>query len=126
MQVEIGTTSSGPWTDITNYIAFQGLKRSRNDVDGPEAGRTLDGTMHRARVATKIRYDVTCRPLKKSELNTLEGLIMPEYIYVKISDPYYGTVTKYMYANNTSAAFCIRKKDGTEWWSGITFPLIEV
>lgn len=126
MQVQIGTTSSGPWTDITGYIAFQGVKRERSDIDSPEAGRTMDGLMHRGRVATKIRYDITCRPLKLSELTTLEGLIMPEYIYVKVTDPYYGTVTKQMYSNNTSAGYCIKKKDGTEWWSGITFPLIEV
>lgn len=125
MKVEI-KNSSNVWVDITGYIAFQGLKRGRSDIDGPEAGRTMDGTMHRARVGTKMRYDVTCRPLKLSELNAVETLIMPEYISVRITDPYYGTVVKNMYSNNTSAAYCIKKKDGTEWWSGITFPLIEV
>ena len=113
-------------TDITDYIAFQGLKRSRNDIDSPDAGRTLDGAMHRARVATKIRYDITCRPLRASELNILEALIMPEYVNVTINDPYYGTVTKRMYSNNTTASYLIRKRDGTEWWGGIEFPLIEV
>ena len=126
MKIEI-KNSSNTFVDITDYIAFQGVKRGRNDVDGPESGRTMDGTLHRARVATKLRYDITCRPLKKAELTTLETLIMPEYITVKITgDPYYGTVTKKMYANNTSAGYCIKKKNGIEWWSGITFPLIEV
>lgn len=86
----------------------------------------MDGTMHRARVATKLRYDITCRPLTTAELNTIETLIMPEYIEVRVSDPYFGTVTKKMYSNNTSAAFLIRKKNGTEWWNGVDFPLIEV
>ena len=125
MKIEI-KNSSNQWVDITPYIAFQGLKRERSDVDSPDAGRTLDAVMHRARVATKIRYDVTCRPLKLSELTAVETLIMPEYISVRITDPYYGTVTKTMYSNNTSAGYCIKKKNGTEWWSGITFPLIEV
>ena len=125
MTIEI-KNASNRWVDTSGYIAFQGVKRGRNDVDGPEAGRTLDGTMHRARVATKMRYDITCRPLKTAELNTIETLIMPEYISVRIQDPYYGTVTKTMYSNNTSAGFCIRKKNGTEWWNGVTFPLIEV
>ena len=124
MKVEI--KQNGSWVDISNYIAYGGVKRSRNDVDGPEAGRTMDGTMHRARVATKLRYDITCRPLKTAELNIIETLIMPEYIEVRISDPYFGTVTKKMYSNNTSAAFLIKKKNGTEWWNGVDFPLIEV
>lgn len=113
-------------TDITNFIAFGGLKRGRNDIDGPDAGRTLDGVMHRARVATKLRYDISCRPLKTAELRILEGLIMPEYVTVTITDPYYGTITKTMYSNNTTAAFLIRKKNGSEYWGGIDFPLIEV
>ena len=125
MTIEI-KNASNQWVNISEYIAYQGVKRSRNDVDGPEAGRTLDAVMHRARVSTKMRYDITCRPLKTSELNTIETLIMPEYISVRITDPYYGTVVKQMYSNNTSAGFCIRKKDGTEWWNGVTFPLIEV
>lgn len=125
MTVEI-KNAGGTWVDISPYIAFGGLKRGRNDVDGPEAGRTMDATMHRARVATKMRYDITCRPLKTAELNLIETLIMPEYIQVRIQDPYYGRVTKKMYSNNTSAGFCIRKPDGTEWWNGVTFPLIEV
>ena len=125
MKVEIKNASNA-WVDISDFIAFGGIKRDRNDVDSPDAGRTLDAKMHRARVATKIRYDITCRPLKTADLNLIETLIMPEYISVRIQDPYYGTVTKTMYSNNTSAAFLIRKRDGTEWWTGITFPLIEV
>lgn len=112
--------------DISDYIAYNGLKRGRSDVDDPDAGRTLDGVMHRGRVGTKIRWDVTCRPLTTAELHTLEDLIMPEYVTVTVSDPYYGTVTKTMYSNNTSASFLLKRRDGTEWWSGVEFPLIEV
>ena len=61
--------------DITHYIAFGGLKWSRNDIDAQNAGRALDGTMIRDRVATKIRLDITCRPLKAEELSQLLNLI---------------------------------------------------
>ena len=44
------------------YIAEDGLKWTRFDVEAPYTGRTLDGVMHRGRVAVKIRLDVTCRP----------------------------------------------------------------
>lgn len=113
-------------TDIVPYIANQGLKWQRADIEAADSGRTMDGVLHRGRVATKIRLDITCRPLKASELNTLLNLILPEYITVYYSDPMYGTVTKKMYSNNNPASFLMRKSDGTEWWSGVTFPLIEV
>ena len=126
MTIKIYDIDNARWVDISDMIAFGGVKRDRNDIDGPNAGRTLDGEMHRERVATKIRYDISCRPLTTAELHTLETLIMPEYIWVQVTDPYYGTKTYSMYSNNTSAGFLIRKPDGTEWWNGITFPLIEV
>nr|DAT70870.1 MAG TPA: hypothetical protein [Caudoviricetes sp.] len=50
-------------TDITPYIANGGLQYTRNDLDGPNAGRALDGTMYRDRVATKDKWTVNCRPL---------------------------------------------------------------
>lgn len=114
-------------TDITDYIAFQGLKRGRNDVESPNAGRTLDAVMHRGRVATKLRWDITCRPLTSQELSILENLIMPETVNVTIEgDPYYDTWTRRCYANNTSASYLILKPDGRQLWGGITFPIIEV
>lgn len=113
--------------EITDLIAFGGWQRERNDVDGPEAGRTLDAKMHRARVATKMRYNVTCRPMLAGELASLERLIMPEYVTVKVvGDPYYGTWERTCYVNNTSAKYLIRKRSGAQWWGGITFPIIEV
>ena len=41
-------------TDILPYVAYQGLKWQRNDLDSEGAGRTLDGIMHRARVSSKM------------------------------------------------------------------------
>ena len=112
--------------DILPYIAFRGLKWSRGDVDGPDAGRNMNGTMLRQRVATKIRLDVTCRPLKTSEASTVLTAIMPEYVTVQYTDPQLGTtVTKTMYANNNPANFLIMRENGTEYWDGITFPLVE-
>lgn len=124
MKVEI--LSNNTFVDITDYIAYGGLKWSRNDVDSPDTGRTLDGIMHRGRVSTKIRLDITCHPLKANELAIVLNLISPEYIYVRYDDPMYGNVTKHMYSNNNPASYCILKPDGTEYWSDITFPLIEV
>lgn len=112
-------------TDITDYIAFRGLKWQRSDLDAPNSGRTLDGLMHRSRVASKIRLDISCRPLKAAELQTLLNLILPEYVTVSYDDPMEGHVAKTMYSNNNPASYCILKPDGTEWWSDVSFPLIE-
>ena len=113
-------------TDITPYIAYQGLKWQRSDVDAPRSGRTEDGLMHRARRATKIRLDVTCRPLKAAEAKIVLSLIMPQWVSVQYYDVQQGAVvTKQMYSNNNPASYLLKKRDGTEWWGGITFPLIE-
>ena len=112
-------------TEITPYIAYGGLKWTRSDIDAPNTGRAMNGLMYRGRVATTIRLDVTCRLLNATELNTVLNLIYPEYVSVTYDDPMYGRVTKTMYANNNPAVYQVHKNDGTEWWSGVTFPLVE-
>ena len=114
-------------TDITPYIAYGGVKWSRNDVDGPNAGRLQDGTMQRERVATKYRFDITCRPVTATELSTILSLIQPETFYVTFTDPLTNTsVTALFYSNNFPATFAQKYSNGTELWSGLAFPLIQV
>ena len=108
------------------YVAYGGLKWTRNDVDDPQTGRDMAGLMHRGRVATKIRLDVTCRPLKQDEISIVLNALLPETVMVTYDDPMLGTVTKKMYANNNPATFLIKKPNGDEYWNGITFPLVEV
>lgn len=112
-------------TDITPYIAAGGFKWQRNDLESPKAGRTLDGIMHRGRVTTKMRLDITCRPLYLLELKMIMTLIYPEYVQVEYDDPMSGRVSKTMYSNNTPATCLIVHEDGTETWDEVTFPLIE-
>ena len=108
------------------YVAFRGLKWTRNDIDGPDAGRNMAGTMLRQRVTSKKRLDVTCRPLTSSEAHIVLSGIAPEYVTVQYTDPQEGTtVTRTMYSNNNPASYMLLKEDGTEYWDGITFPLIE-
>lgn len=112
--------------DITPYISYGGLKWQRADVDGPNAGRTLDGTMIRDRRATKIRWDVTCRPLTASELSTVLTLIEPEFVSLTYSNPVTNsTSTGIFYANNFPVQFSMITKNGQEYWTGLTFPLIQ-
>lgn len=112
--------------DMTPYVAYGGFKWQRNDIDGQDAGRDLTGRLRRNRVATKIRLDITCRLLTSEEAKIVLSEIMSEFVTVRYYDPAEGAVVeRVMYANNNPATFQIRKPDGTVWWSGITFPLIE-
>lgn len=112
-------------TDITPYIASGGLKWSRNDLDGPNAGRALDGTMYRDRVAIKYRWDVTCRPLTSQETAKVLSLIQDEYVTATYTDPVTGTEkTIQCYSNNIPAQY-LMNVGGKEYWTGITFPIIE-
>ena len=117
--------STGAYTDLSQYIAFGGLKWSRNDIDDSTAGRDQAGLLHRARVAIKVRLDVTCRPLEESEATTVLQAILPEWLDVQYFDPQSGAVvTKKMYSNNIPATFLIRQGT-TNRWTGVAFPLVE-
>ena len=112
--------------DMTPYIAYNGVKWQRYDVEAPDAGRTLDALMHRGRVATKIRLDVTCKPLTDSQVSTVLNAIYPEFVSVTYTDPQAGgTVTKTMYSNNNPATYLLHKEGQEDLWNGITFPLVE-
>lgn len=113
--------------DVMRYIEDSGLKWQRNDVDSSNAGRTMDATMHRGRVAVKIRYDITCRTLTTEEANKLLQLILPEFVTVETNlDPLYSTTIKTYYSNNIPATCMTVDPDtGIALWEGITFPLIE-
>ena len=111
--------------DMTPYIAFGGVKWQRNDIDSVNTGRTMDGLMHRGRIGTKIRLDITCRPMTATELSTVLNAIYPEYVIVYYDDPMLGYVQKRMYSNNNPASFMMVQPNGDEMWTGVTFPLIE-
>lgn len=58
IQVQVAPQGTNNFIDLTPYIAFEGLKWSRNDIDAQNSGRdTQDGLMHRKRVAQKARLD---------------------------------------------------------------------
>ena len=112
--------------NLVPYIAFGGLKWQRADVDGPNAGRDMSGDLIRDRVATKIRWDVTCRPLTGQELSNVLTAIRPAEVTLRYTDPETNSVkTGRFYANNFPVNFAIRKKRGIEYWTGLTFPLVQ-
>lgn len=112
-------------TDITHFVARDGVKWSRNDVD-KDSGRTLDGRMQRGRVATKVRLDVTLVPMNETNLRPILQKLMPVSTQVTYTDPLEGEVTKEMYANNHSVKLVVEDSNGERIYKDIEFPLIEM
>ena len=124
MTVEI--YGNGQWNDITPYIAWQGLTFSRNDVDAPNAGRDMSGTMHRGRVASKEKMNINTVQLTRAQSAKLQTLLYPETISVRVT-PYPRTNTAYimsMYSNNVKTTYVIHRENGEDLQS-LSFPLIE-
>ena len=125
MKVEI-MNSSSQYVDITPFIAWQGLSFSRNDVDGPDAGRTMDGRMHRNRVAVKEKMQIKTIPLTKAQVSTLQSLLYPETFLVRVN-PYPKTNSAAvfsMYSNNVTTQHIIHRESGEDLQT-MTFPMIE-
>lgn len=112
-------------TDILPYVAEDGIEWQRNDLDGPNAGRSLSGLLIRDRVAIKATLKITCRPLTGAQLATVLSLIEPEWVTVVYTDPTTNAAaTKTMYSNNVPAT--LHNSNGTvDTWTGLSFPLIE-
>lgn len=126
MTVEIYDSANAVWFDITPWIAWQGLTFSRNDVDAPDAGRTMDGTMHRGRVASKEKMEVKTVQLTRAQSSRLQTLLFPESIQVRVT-PYPRTNSAHvmkMYSNNVKTTYVIHRQNGEDLQS-LSFPLIE-
>lgn len=114
--------------DILRFLKKDGLKWQRNDVDSSKSGRsTMNGVMHRARVAQKFRADMDCIPLYRADELMLMQLINPAFVEVETNlHPLYEYHIAQYYSNNVPATVSIiNNKTGVSLWTGITFPLIE-
>lgn len=107
------------------FVDDEGFAWSRNDIDSDQAGRTMDGQMHRGRIAIKKRLDITCKPLTTQQTMTLLNLIRPEFVEVEYTDPMDGVIYATMYSNNVPATIMCINEDGNPVWTGIKFPLIQ-
>lgn len=112
--------------DVTQWLKFGGIKFKRNDIDGPNAGRGLDGTLIRDRVAQKGRWDCTTYPMPRDKAEELLTLINPEWLTLTTDFNTDGVLRNYtVYSNNIETPFLMYRKDGTEWVNEFTFPIIE-
>lgn len=126
MTIEIYDYTNSSWVDITPFIKYQGVTFSRNDVDAPNAGRDMSGTMHRGRVASKEKMNISSVPITKAQSAMIQTLLFPETIIVRVN-PYPRTnssQTFYMYSNNVKTQYLQHTEDDDDIQE-ISFPLIE-
>lgn len=126
MTIEIYDYTNSSWVNITPFIKYQGVTFSRNDVDSPGAGRDMTGTMHRGRVASKEKMNITTVPLTRAQSAMIQTLLFPETIMVRVN-PYPRTnssQTFYMYSNNVKTQYLQHTEDGDDIQE-LSFPLIE-
>lgn len=128
MILEIQKSPGPDWIDLTKYIEFGGLKYSREDIEGPNAGQMLDGSTVRDRLASKARWDVTCRKLKSEELALVLTLIKPESFNVRYLDPETNNVvTGTFFTSSNNARYKLHRANGDEEiWEGVAFQVTEM
>ena len=113
--------------DILHLTEQNGIEWSRNDNDSAKAGRTMDATMHRGRVAIKFKANVKCLPMNREDELALMQLILPEFVTVETNmHPLYTVHSARYYSNNVPATIATADPDtGEMLWEGISFPLVE-
>ena len=114
--------------DIRPYVAIDdGLKISEFVVNGPNAGRTLDGTAILDVIAVQKRLDVKCRDLTGIESQVVLSLLNPYALTVVYEDSKDGVVTKSMYCASWSAGVKrVKPAEDTVVWGGSSFSLVEI
>ena len=129
MTFDIFNQSTSQWVDITWAIAYEGMEGTRNDVDGPNAGRVIsDALMTRDRLATKYKWTFTTKPIHLSQASQIEALLMPEFFRVRTDYYTPGTNTVYtVYSNNVAKTYVInRLVSGSEDpLVKLSFPIVE-
>lgn len=125
MTFEIYDETNNTWVDILWAVKYEGLEGSRNDVDGPNAGRVIqDAKMDRDRLATKYKWNFTTKPITLEEAHAIEQLLMPEFFQVRTDYYSPGVLSVYtVYSNNVNKTYLINKVYAH--MVKLSFPIVE-
>lgn len=110
--------------NFTSFIRAGEFTWEKNDIDGSDAGRTLDGVMHRHRVASKRKLSFSCKRMTTEQFQSLCAALSPEYVQVTYLDPELGMVTKTFYSSQVSSVTW-GVINGTTYWDKAQFSLVE-
>ena len=113
--------------DFVPFIAYNGLEYQLSDIDDPETGRTMNGTMRRGKITDKDKWKLKFKvDLTTEEISAIVRAVTHEYVTVQYLSPRTATiVTKTMYVGDRTAAHCIERANGTILWKDLSFSLIE-
>jgi hypothetical protein len=111
--------------DITEFIAANGFKWERNDIDSPNSGRDMNGLMRRNIIARKDKMQITCRSLTSAQLRTLFNTLNAANVSVTYTVPGNTTRTATFY-NSKKSAGVVQDVGQAILYEGVSFDLIEV
>lgn len=94
--------------------------------DGSTTTRTMDGILHRDRIAVKQKIELTYNVLTGEELATTLQAIQDVFFEVTYPDPVTNAEsTGTFYVGNRTAPVGKRDEDGSLYWVGVAFNFIE-
>lgn len=68
--------------NASGYVESDGFEWERNDIDAPNSGRDMNGTMRRKIVTTKDKISITCKPITTAQLSSLVDALAPNTVSV--------------------------------------------
>ena len=117
----VGTSRT---VDIAPLI--EEIKWSENDLDSSDAGRTLDGKMHRGKVTSKRRADIKLLPQKMATINQFFPILREEYFTCETDlVPASSVLTMEMYNSTRSGGVMIVETSGVVKQKDVAFNIIE-
>ena len=111
--------------DYSRYVERKGLSWSRDDLDADEAGRTMDGVMHRSKITDKRNHTIKLVCAPESVLAQLDTDVSTE-TYTATYKDLHGTMTKEFYTNSFKATLNVVDDEGEGDWGEATFNMHEV
>lgn len=115
--------------DFTPFLTEDSIRWTRNDLDSDSSGRTLDGVMHRSRVAMKRKLEINnLKRLTVQQMRLLNAALMPQTISVTFIDPIIGGVYQGTFYGSSVQATTQYYDESTDdiYWHDVSFNIIEV
>lgn len=103
------------------------FKVTISDLDDQDStARTMDGILHRDRIAIKQKIELSFKMLTGPELATTLQMISDVFFDVTYPNPYTGADdTKTFYVGDRSAPVGKRNANGDLFWTEVSFNFVE-
>ena len=102
------------------------LTRSFQVLDGENAGRTLDGEMHRDVIGTYYNYTWKLEPKTLEDYSTLYDVLSAPNDYHTITVPYNQDAKTFRASVTNGQDQLRRQENGTNYWTGLSINFIAI